>query len=279
MRLLQSIQHLEKAEHVSMEIVVVNDGSTDDTQKMLQTNFPDVKVISGDGNWWWTKCINEGMKFSFDNDSDYVLWMNDDNDLDKIYMIELIKAYQKIPKHAILGSASVSIEKPRKVDAAGYSKHNKLLNKLTPLWSTGTVVTSAFTGIYPTCSLSGRGTLIPASVYKELGLLDEQLVQYASDDDYVMRAISRNIPAYISLDAQVLNYSNLTSKERNVKSQSIQSYLKSFFNPYSANSLKKHWYIYSRHCMPLLAPVYVIYMLTTSLMKFIINRYIIIASN
>jgi GT2 family glycosyltransferase len=270
--LLKSIEALNKFDQLSIDVIVVNDGSKDDTDEMLHLNFSNVHIIHGNGNWWWTKCINEGMKCAFANDANLVLWINDDNELPQNYVIQLLTAYRSIPENSILGSASVSIDSPRRIDTAGYSRHNKIFNKMTSHWPIGSQVTSEFTGILPTVSLSGRGTLVPKFVFHQLGLLDEKLIQYGSDDDYIMRAVKKNIPVYISLDAQVLNYSNLTSKERNVSSQSIIGFLHSFLNPYSANSLKKHWRMYTKHCISILAPFYIVYIFSTDLLKFLIRK-------
>lgn len=272
-RLITSIDNQELPHYVSLSILVVNDGSTDDTLTSLISRYPGVSMINGNGNWWWTKCINEGMRFAFDKDTDFVLWMNDDNELPNDYISKLISAYRSIPGHSILGSASISIETPRRVDSSGYAKHNKFLNKLYPHWPIGSEINADFKGVHPTCSLSGRGTLVPLSVFKQLGELDERLIQYGSDDDYVMRALKMNIPAFISFDAMVLNHTKLTSKERDIKSQSIRTYMNSFLNPHSANSLKKHWRIYTKHCVSLFAPIYLIYIMSTDLLKFILIRY------
>jgi GT2 family glycosyltransferase len=277
--LLKSIEALDKLDQLSIEVIVVNDGSKDNTNEMLHLEFSNVHIIHGNGNWWWTKCINEGMNFAFANGANLVLWINDDNELPQNYIIELINAYRSIPEHSILGSASVSIDTPRRIDTAGYSRHNKIFNKLFSYWPIGSEITADFTGILPTISLSGRGTLIPNSVFNQLGLLDEKLIQYGSDDDYIMRAVKKHIPVYISLDAQVLNHSNLTSKERNVTSQSLIDFLHSFLNPYSANSLKKHWRIYTKHCISILAPFYIAYIFSTDLLKFLMRKYVMVNKN
>lgn len=145
-RLLLSIQNLDIPSELEMTIIVVNDGSTDRTLALLEQQFPAIHIINGDGNWWWTKCINEGMQTAFASQADCVLWMNDDNELPQNYLIELIKAYGQLPNHSIIGSASVSIDLPRKIDASGYVKHNKLFNKLYANWPIGSIVTAGFTG-------------------------------------------------------------------------------------------------------------------------------------
>ncbi len=63
-----------------MRIHVVDDGSSDGTRERLSTDFPDVNVIEGDGNLWWTgavaKAIDE-LKPLLSAD-DYFLLVNND---------------------------------------------------------------------------------------------------------------------------------------------------------------------------------------------------------
>ena len=42
--------------------IVVDDGSSDGTSGVLKSDFPEVKIVAGDGSWWWSKSINEGIK-------------------------------------------------------------------------------------------------------------------------------------------------------------------------------------------------------------------------
>lgn len=238
--------------------IIVNDGSNDGTIELLISNYNDLTIINGNGNWWWTKCMNEGFKKAIDLKNDYVLILNDDIVLAPDYLKILIEDYNKLPKGSILGSSSISINKPHKIESAGSKKFIKWKLKFSPYYSGFKLVDDHFNGIYKTWTLSGRGTLIPVEVFNKIDFYDEKLIQYGSDDEFCIRANHNNIPVFISWNARVYNQTNLTSKGAVFKKEGLWILIKSFFNKYSVNSIYKHIYLYKKYGYPILLPIYII---------------------
>lgn len=270
--LINQLQQQNIPESIKIDVIIVDDGSSDGTYEMLSNKFPDVKYIKGNGTWWWTKSVNEGLKLALNLNSDFYLLLNDDNEIDSDYLQKMVSYYSSLPKESILGSASISVEQKGKIDSAGTKKYNKILHKFTPYYKRNSMIDKHFKGIHRTWSLPGRGTLIPKGILERVGLLDENLLQYASDDDFILRAIKKGIGVYITWDAWVLNNSSMTSKSREIQSISIRNYLFSFFDRYSVNSLYKHWYIYKKHCYPVLVPLFVSYIFFSEIFSFLKSR-------
>jgi len=40
------------------QVIVVDDGSTDQTTEAIKERYPEIILLSGDGNLWWTGAIN-----------------------------------------------------------------------------------------------------------------------------------------------------------------------------------------------------------------------------
>jgi GT2 family glycosyltransferase len=63
-----------------IQCILADDSSTDGTLEAVQLYFPSVKVIRGDGYWYWARSMYEAEKVAgFTNDA--LLWLNNDIEL------------------------------------------------------------------------------------------------------------------------------------------------------------------------------------------------------
>jgi GT2 family glycosyltransferase len=231
-------------------IIVINDGSTDGTGSWLASEHPDITVINGDGNLWWSGGINAGARFAISKiDADFLLLWNNDIRPALDYFIELDRLISSIPERTIAGSKIFLLNKENLLWSFGGVFNPK--NGVKYMVGTNSPDSVEFNDPIEVDWLTGMGTLIPASAIDEVGLWDEKnFPQYHGDSDFILRAKS--------MGYKIMAYPQL--KLWNDKSSSGLSHggtLKGLYLTFtdirSSSHLRKNFLFYKRHATSFLA--------------------------
>lgn len=200
-------------------MVVVDDGSTDGTSMLIKEKYPNVIILEGDGNLWWTASINKAIRFiteSFStNNNDYILCINNDLIVDSNYLSSMLSiAYQNSKR--MVGSISVDIHNQEFLSFCGVkwnsftAKYNNLaksLYKNSYLNFRNTIKRSYIESDF----IPGRGMLFPIRLIENIGLFDElNFPQYASDYDFSLRAKNVGYQLVISTNSIIKSHTEKT---------------------------------------------------------------------
>ncbi|HXD77087.1 MAG TPA: glycosyltransferase [Puia sp.] len=253
--------------------VVVVDGSTDGTLDMLAAEFPGASIVHGDGNWWYTRSINEGIKRSRELGCNYILTLNDDLTFDEDYVRTIVRDQLAAGPDAIVGSVSLSASTPRVITFSGVSTIDRRLKEFNYLPKFSEVREESLTGVRPSVVLSGRGILYPAHLFDRFGLYDERLVQYSSETDFTYTASCNGIPVLISYNARVYENVRLTSAGAVYNNPSLRALFRSFRNRYSINSWWKTRYFAMKHRGPFIGSLIAVRRMAGILKNFAIVKW------
>lgn len=94
------LDQLSKSTGVELEIIVVDNGSTDGSAAEIEAAYPQVKVIRNKGNVGFGKANNQGMKMA---KGEYFLLLNSDCFVEKTTVADLIKAMLAMPETGVAG--------------------------------------------------------------------------------------------------------------------------------------------------------------------------------
>ncbi len=257
-KLVNELLNQKNVHGANIHIFVVIDGSTDGTaEALMDLEENNVHSIHGDGNWWYTKSINEGIKASKKINPDFFLLLNDDTHIKADYLHILLDTYEKIQKPCLLGTASVSIEKPIRITFSGIRKSPKFPYQPThyiPFMSL--VKISKLEGVVPSLELPGRGMLIPKEIMIQLSGLDEKFPQYFSDLDFSRRAKKKGHPIYVSYEAITYSHVTKTSDSSTFKPISTKAFLRNLLNPFGRKHIGQVARYVWRHSPKITFPFY-----------------------
>ena len=99
---LECLDSLRAIEYSNLQILVVDNGSRDDSVDALRAAFPDVEIIETKANLGFTGGNNVGIRRALSNGADFVFLLNNDTTIAPRAISELVKAAQENPKFGLL---------------------------------------------------------------------------------------------------------------------------------------------------------------------------------
>jgi GT2 family glycosyltransferase len=233
----------------NFEIVIIDDGSTDGSSAWIAENYPDVHLLKGDGNLWWSGAINKGADHAIQQlGSDFVLLWNDDIAPTTGYFIETERVFaDPTLRDAVVGSKIVKKEKPDAVWSVG-----GFFNRVWGNYGLYTDPGAAANGFFDCDWQPGMGTFVPCRLLQSHGLRwdDQVFPQYHGDSDFTLRCKEKGIPIKTSLDLVIYNSSETSGMGR------ITNFRKLWLSLFSLRSnynLRKRFFFYRRHGVILLS--------------------------
>lgn len=185
---LSCLKNLSQQNNLSeYNIVVIDDGSIDGTANAIEIEYPNVIVLKGDGDLWWTGAIALGMRHAYDHGAEYIVWLNDDCELSPDTLPSLVQFCQEHP-NAIAGAQGFLKDS---TEALAFGGKRKTCQGYRYLQADKSQV-------LPCDLLSGNVVCLPRSVIDAIGYPDAQLTpHYGGDSLYLIRAKKAGFQLYV----------------------------------------------------------------------------------
>jgi len=203
--LVNCVNSLKNSEYTNLEIIIVDNISSDDSQKKCKEKFPDIRLIQNDKNLGYCGGNNVGIR---EAKGEFIVILNPDTIVDPNWLNELIFAYDKFgeglyqPKILSLNEENIIQSTGNMLHIFGFGfardKGNKITNKIEEIEKIGYAS--------GTCLFASR------KVLDKVGLLDEFLFLYHDDLDLGWRAAQIGINSYYVPKSKIFHVESYSLK-------------------------------------------------------------------
>lgn len=196
---LDCVASVYKMDYGNFEVIVVDNGSADDSVPVIHETYPHLVIIKNNRNLGYTGGNNTGMRYAMDLGADYVWLLNNDAVVEPGSLSALVAVAEKSPE---IGLASPVIRyyfDPDTVQHSGGYVDWKNFKFLTLENREGSGDDRERGNVF----LWGTALLVKRSVIDSIGYLNEKYFAYYEDMDYCVRAAGRGYRCAVADEAGI----------------------------------------------------------------------------
>ena len=204
----ECLTQVVRLDYANYRIVLVDNGSTDNTPELVTKHYPTVKLFSNAENLGFAGGCNIGLRHALEHGADFVLLLNNDAVPPLDLLSKLVAGAASLPRAGILTPTAAYAGQPQRWwPTAGYCHrvtndyvmlHPEELHPHRPL---------------PVDYVFGTAMFIRRQVLKQVGLLDERYFMYYEDMDFCKRAVQKGWELYVLPDAMILHHVEASTEE------------------------------------------------------------------
>jgi glycosyltransferase involved in cell wall biosynthesis/GT2 family glycosyltransferase len=196
-----------KAEAPGLRVVVADDGSTDGTAEAVRAAYPDVALVSGQGDWWWTGGMRAGVAEALRQGTTAILSLNDDTLIQPGSLAALLALAEGHPRRLV---SALSMHADGEVIESGYrwaGLKGWTAEHRLPGWE------ERRRAPYATTAVAGACVLIPAAAFAAVGSYAEALPHYHSNLELCVRCSRAGFEVLVEPKAQLHIQKNLKNAD------------------------------------------------------------------
>ena len=197
---------------LSMEVIVIDNGSSDGSAEMVLTDFPAVGLIRNSTNEGFARPNNVGMELA---QGRHVLLLNSDTVVDPGACPTLVRFLDEHPDVGACGPMLVYPDGRMQRSAKGFPTilthfcDMFYLDRLFPhsrLFGKGEMLSFDYSRAAPVDHLMAAAFLVRREVLEEVGLLDERFAIYYNDMDWCFRMNASGWTIWYVPEARVVHH-------------------------------------------------------------------------
>lgn len=182
---VECIDSLKNVHYEKYDIIVVDNGSSDDSADFLEKKYPSVKIIRNKENLGFTGGNNVGIKMALERGAEYILLLNNDTAVTQNLITGCLEPFLTQKEVGIVGPKVVYYNNPAQVWCAG-CYYNRFLGRgvmYGTLSKKRNFEKEAIVDWISFCVV-----MIKREVFENIGLLDNDFFSSYEDLDFCLRA-------------------------------------------------------------------------------------------
>jgi GT2 family glycosyltransferase len=217
----QAIVSINKAgQNISMEIIVIDNASSDNSVAILQKKFPQIHIIANKENVGFGKANNQGISIA---KGKYILLVNPDTVLQENTLSVCLEFIEKHPDCGALGVKMIDgkgnflPESKRGLPSPSVAFYK--MSGLSSLFPKSQIFNRYHLGFldkdknHEVDVLSGAFMFFKGDLLKEIGGFDEDYFMYGEDIDLSYQVLKKGYKNYYVADTSIIHYKGESTKK------------------------------------------------------------------
>ncbi len=198
------LDSLRRQTHPNFEVIVVDNGSTDDSVALVRSEYPRVRLLELGENYGFIVACNRGTKLT---QAEILVMLNNDTEAEPGWLEALCQALEENPMAGSAASKMLLFDRRDTLHNAGDTLGPGLMPQNRGVWEVDHGQYDAKTAVFGAC---GGAAAYRRTMWEQMGGFDERLFMYLEDVDLAWRAREAGWTCVFAPHARVYHHLSAT---------------------------------------------------------------------
>ena len=180
------LESLTRLDYPNYDVIIVDNDSSDDLVAVIRRSYPDVEILKTGENLGYVGGNNIGIQWALENQSDYVLLLNNDTEVASDFLSRLVTVAESDSSVGVVGPTIYYFDRPKVIWSAGGAID----------WKRGQTTMVGLEEVddgqwgekpRPVDFITGCALLAKSHVFRRVGLLDARFFAYYEETEWCVR--------------------------------------------------------------------------------------------